>query len=182
MRLLILDRDGVINEDSDAFIKSPLEWHPIPGSLEAIARASHAGCRIVVASNQSGLARGLLDIDALNQIHQRLVQELAVIGGNIDAFFFCPHGPDDNCECRKPKTGMLEEISRRLRVPLTDVPVVADRLSDVQAARSVGARPILVLTGRGKQTLHESGDTLSDIAIFPDLAAVVDHLLTLWNA
>ena len=182
MRLLILDRDGVINEDSDAFIKSPQEWHPIPGSLEAIARASHAGCRIVVASNQSGLARGLLDIDALNQIHHRLLQELAVIGGNIDAFFFCPHGPDENCDCRKPKTGMLEEISRRLRVPLIDVPVVADRLSDIQAARSVGARPILVLTGRGKQTLHESGDTLSDIAIFPDLAAVVDHLLTLWNA
>jgi len=182
VRLLILDRDGVINEDSDAFIKSPQEWHPIPGSLEAIARASHAGCRIVVASNQSGLARGLLDIDALNQIHHRLLQELAVIGGNIDAFFFCPHGPDENCDCRKPKTGMLEEISRRLRVPLIDVPVVADRLSDIQAARSVGARPILVLTGRGKQTLHESGDTLSDIAIFPDLAAVVDHLLTLWNA
>ena len=183
MRLLILDRDGVINEESADFVKSPQEWQPIPGSLEAIARASHAGCRIVVASNQSGLARGLLDIDALNQIHQRMLQELAAVGGTIDAFFFCPHGPDDNCDCRKPNTGLLEEISRRLRVPLTDVPVVADRLSDVQAARGVGARPILVLTGRGKQTLHDSGDTLTDIAVFPNLAAVVEHLLTtIWAA
>src|SRR3990172_1958929 len=130
MKLLILDRDGVINEEADDFVKSPEEWRPIPGSLEAIARASRAGCRVVVASNQSGLGRGLYSIETLNQIHQKMLLELAAVGGSIEAIFFCPPTPEDDCDCRKPKAGLFEDIARRLRVSLTNVPIVADRISD----------------------------------------------------
>jgi D-glycero-D-manno-heptose 1,7-bisphosphate phosphatase len=182
MKLLILDRDGVINEDSDEFIKSPAEWRPIPGSLEAIARASRAGCRVIVASNQSGLGRGLLHIEDLNQIHRRMLAELAAVGGAIEAIFFCPHRPEDDCDCRKPRAGMFEDIARRLRVSLTDVPVVVDRESDILAARRAGARPYLVMTGKGRKTLQE-GRGISGVPVHDDLAAVVDTLIaTLWSA
>lgn len=174
--MLIVDRDGVINEDSDAFIKSPEEWVPIPGSLEAIARANHAGYRIVVASNQSGLARGLFDIDTLNNIHAKMLRQVADYGGTVEAIFFCPHGPEDGCRCRKPEPGMYEEISERLRLPLTNVPVVGDKTADIEAARRAGARPVLVLTGKGKQTLAADED-LEGVSVFPDLAAFVDDLL-----
>ncbi|MGQ0656956.1 MAG: D-glycero-beta-D-manno-heptose 1,7-bisphosphate 7-phosphatase [Chromatiales bacterium] len=180
MRLLILDRDGVINEDHGEFIKSPAEWRPIPGSLEAIARASRAGCRVVVASNQSGLARGIYNISALNQIHDKMLRELAAIGGTIDAMFFCPHAPEEDCDCRKPKAGLLEDIGRRLRVSLENVPMVVDRLSDIQAAKTVGAKPYLVLTGRGRQTLHEAVG-LQNVPVYADLHAVVETLFeTVW--
>lgn len=182
MKLLILDRDGVINEDSDEFVKSPEEWHPIPGSLEAIARATRASCRVVIASNQSGLGRGLLTIEVLNQIHRKMLRELGKVGGSVEAIFFCPHTPEADCDCRKPKAGLFEEIGRRLRVSLTNVPVVADRLSDIQAARIVGARPYLVLTGRGKTTLRESRG-IENVPVYADLSSVVDALLaTVWAA
>ncbi|MFO1435275.1 MAG: D-glycero-beta-D-manno-heptose 1,7-bisphosphate 7-phosphatase [Gammaproteobacteria bacterium] len=177
MRLLILDRDGVINEESAEFIKTPDEWHAIPGSLDAIARASRAGCRVVVASNQSGIGRGLYNMDALNQIHQKMLRELAAVGGAIEAIFFCPHTPEDDCHCRKPRPGLYEDIGRRLRTSLEGVPVVVDRISDIKAAQAVGARPFLVLTGHGKDTLKEARGLYSGPA-YADLGAVVEKLFT----
>lgn len=176
MRLIILDRDGVINEDSDAYIKSPAEWVPIPGSLEAIARLNHEGWRVVVASNQSGIARGLFDIEALMRINEKMQRAVAQLGGAIDAVFFCPHGPDDHCRCRKPKPGLLEDIGARLRVDLRGVPAVGDSRRDIDAALEVGALPILVRTGKGQQTLAK-GTGLLDVPVFDDLAGVVDSLL-----
>ena len=176
MRLIILDRDGVINEDSDAYIKSPAEWAPIPGSLEAIARLNHEGWRVVVASNQSGIARGLFAIDTLMRIHEKMQRALAQFGGAIDAVFFCPHGPDDHCRCRKPKPGLLEDIGARLHIDLRGVPAVGDSRRDLEAARQVGALPILVRTGNGQQTIA-GGTGLLDVPVFDDLAGVVDALL-----
>lgn len=176
MRLLILDRDGVINEESDTFIKSPEEWIPIPGSLEAIAKANKLGYRVVVVTNQSGLARGQLDIGALHLIHQKMHQWLYQAGGTVEAIFFCPHGPEDDCECRKPKTGLFAELAARLRVPLEDVYAVGDRMSDLEAARKAGARPILVRTGHGDRTVKTAND-LNGVPVYRDLAAVVDRLL-----
>ncbi len=176
MKLVILDRDGVINHDSDEFIKSPEEWKPIPGSLEAIARLNQAGYRVVVATNQSGIGRGLLDMGTLNAIHEKLNKALAPLGGRIDAFFFCPHGADAGCGCRKPATGMFEEISRRLNVDLKGVPAVGDSLRDLQAAAAAGSLPILVLTGKGRRTL-DGGDLPESTQIYRDLAEAVDALL-----
>lgn len=177
MKLVILDRDGVINQDSDAYIKAPEEWIPIPGSLEAIARLNHAGYHVVVATNQSGLARGLFDIDRLNAIHERLYEELDKVGGHIDSIFFCPHGPDDGCDCRKPKIGLMNQISERLDIDLDDVPAIGDSLRDLQAADAVGARPILVLTGKGQKTRDELKE-FGDVPVYEDLASAVDALLT----
>ncbi len=176
MRLIILDRDGVINEDSDAYIKSPAEWVPIPGSLEAIARLNHEGWRVVVASNQSGIARGLFDIDTLLRIHAKMTLALAQLGGVIDAVFFCPHGPDDHCRCRKPKPGLLEDISARLHIDLRGIPVVGDARRDIEAALEVGALPILVRTGKGQHTIA-NGTGLVDVPVFDNLAGVADALL-----
>ncbi len=176
MKLIILDRDGVINQDSDDYIKSPDEWLPIPGSLEAIARLTRAGYRVVVASNQSGLARGFFDMDTLTRIHDKLHGALAVTGGAVDAIFFCPHAPTDNCACRKPKPGLLLDIAARLQISLSGVPVVGDALRDVQAARAVGARAILVRTGKGALT-EARGEGLQGVPVYDDLAAAVDALL-----
>jgi D-glycero-D-manno-heptose 1,7-bisphosphate phosphatase len=176
MRLVILDRDGVINEDSEEFIKSPDEWKPLPGSLEAIAQLTNAGWRVVVATNQSGLARKLFDIDTLNAIHDKMYNMVNEYGGVIEAIFFCPHGPKDNCDCRKPKTGMLEQISQRLRVPLDGVPVIGDSLRDLQAAQAVGAQPVLVRTGKGTETLY-SGEVTEDIPVYCDLKQAANALL-----
>lgn len=175
MKLIVLDRDGTINYDSDQYIKSPAEWKPIPGSLEAIARLNHGGWRVVLATNQSGLARGLFDMATLNAIHAEMHRAVAHAGGRIDAIFFCPHAADANCACRKPKPGMLHEIARRLNVELAGVPVVGDSLKDLQAAAAVGARPMLVLTGKGKRT-REAGDLPPGTEIYPDLAAVAARL------
>lgn len=176
MKLIILDRDGVINFDSAQFIKSPDEWKPIPGSLAAIARLNQSGYRVVVATNQSGVGRGLFEMDTLNAIHEKMHKALAQAGGRIDAIFFCPHTSADNCACRKPKPGMLHEISKRFNTNLTDVPAIGDALRDLEAAVTVGAKPMLVLTGKGKKTATDP-ELPAGTLIFPDLAAAVAHLL-----
>ena len=176
MKLAILDRDGVINEDSDAFIKTPDEWQPIPGSLEAIARLSRAGWRVVVASNQSGLARGLFTMDTLNAIHAKMRWELAQLGGFIDALFVCTHGPDDGCRCRKPAPGLFEDIARRHDMNLAQVPTVGDSLRDLQAGAAVGCVPWLVRTGKGLRTL-EKGGLPPNTQVRDNLSAVVDEWL-----
>jgi D-glycero-D-manno-heptose 1,7-bisphosphate phosphatase len=175
-RLIILDRDGVINYDSEQFIKSPDEWRPIPGSLEAIARLNHAGFRVVVATNQSGLGRGLFDMATLIAIHEKMYKALGQAGGRIDAVFYCPHTADSDCDCRKPKPGMFAEIGRRFGVELTGVPCVGDSVRDLQAADTVAAQPILVLTGKGEKTLRD-GNFPKNTVIFPDLAFVATALL-----
>jgi D-glycero-D-manno-heptose 1,7-bisphosphate phosphatase len=182
MKLVVLDRDGVINLDSDDFIKSADEWVPIPGSLEAIARLCRAEFRVVVITNQSGIARGLLDIDTLNRIHQRMMARLHDKGGRIDAIFFCPHGPDDGCRCRKPATGLFDDLARRANVTLAGVPAVGDSVRDLVAANAVGALPVLVKTGKGMFTLEALNDPerargLEHVAVYKDLAAFTDDLL-----
>lgn len=177
MKLIILDRDGVINHDSDAFIKSPDEWIPIKGSLEAIARLNQAGYRVVVATNQSGVGRGLFDMMTLNAIHQKMHNAAQQVGADIDAVFFCPHAADDNCDCRKPKAGMFEEISKRFGVSLRGgVATVGDSLRDLQAGFIAGCAPYLVLTGKGEKT-RDKGGLPPGTLIYPNLAGVVDFIL-----
>jgi D-glycero-D-manno-heptose 1,7-bisphosphate phosphatase len=176
MKLIILDRDGVINQDSPAYIKSPEEWKPIPGSLEAIALLSQAGYRVLVATNQSGVGRGLFEMSTLNAIHDKMHRALGLAGGRIDGIFYCPHAQDAGCSCRKPKPGLLEEIAHRFGVSLEGVPVIGDSLRDLQAAAAVGAQPILVLTGKGKQT-RKDGDLPEGTVVYDDLAAAVRSLL-----
>lgn len=176
MKLVILDRDGVINYDSAAYIKSPEEWKPIPGSLEAIALLSQAGYRVLVATNQSGVGRGLFEMATLNAIHDKMHRALGLAGGRIDGIFYCPHAQDAGCSCRKPKPGLLEEIAHRFGVSLEGVPFIGDSLRDLQAAVAVGAQPILVLTGKGKKT-RKDGDLPAGTVIHDDLAAAVRSLL-----
>jgi D-glycero-D-manno-heptose 1,7-bisphosphate phosphatase len=176
MKLVILDRDGVINQDSDQFIKNTTEWKPIPGSLEAIAKLNHAGYRVVVASNQSGIGRGLLDMGALNAINDRMYRALAQVGGRIDALFYCPHAAGDNCDCRKPKPGMFIDIAQRFNVDLAGVPSIGDSLRDLQAASVAGARPILVLTGKGAKT-EVTGGLPDGTPVFADLAEAVRNIV-----
>ena len=175
MKLIILDRDGVINYDSDAFIKTPDEWKPIPGSLEAIAHLTQAGYRVVIATNQSGISRGLLDMVTLNAINDKMCKAVNQVGGRIDAMFFCPHANSDKCNCRKPATGMFKEISDRFGLELNGVPAIGDSLRDLQAAAEVGAIPILVLSGKGKKT-RAKGGLPENTRIFSNLSAAVDAL------
>jgi D-glycero-D-manno-heptose 1,7-bisphosphate phosphatase len=175
MKLVILDRDGVINHDSDQYIKSPEEWKPIPGSLAAIARLNQAGYRVVVATNQSGIGRGLFETDTLIAIHDKMNKALLQMGGRIDAIFFCPHTHDDDCDCRKPKPGMLKEIAARFNADLAGVPAIGDSLRDLKAATAVGAQPMLVLTGKGRKTVDDPG-LPPDTLVFPDLAAAAAHI------
>lgn len=182
MKTIILDRDGVINEDSDAFIKSVDEWKPIPGSLEAIASLCRNDYRIVVATNQSGIARGLLSIDTLNKIHRHMLEEIRNKGGMIEAVFFCPHGPDEDCQCRKPRTGMIREISARMNIETCGVPIVGDSMRDLQAAHDSGAIPVLVKTGKGSKTARDlkkddSPVPASDVVQFANLGAFAEALL-----
>jgi D-glycero-D-manno-heptose 1,7-bisphosphate phosphatase len=156
-KVVVLDRDGVINVDSDAFIKSPDEWVALPGSLEAIARLNQAGYRVAVATNQSGIGRGLFDMNALNAMHLKMHRMAAAVGGRIDAVFFCPHTAQDHCECRKPKPGMLKMIAERFEVDPEDTPVVGDSLRDLEAGATLGFAPHLVLTGKGRKTLEKGG-------------------------
>nr|WP_220805512.1 D-glycero-beta-D-manno-heptose 1,7-bisphosphate 7-phosphatase [Achromobacter sp. UMC46] len=174
--MIILDRDGVINQDSDAFVKNPDEWIALPGSLQAIARLTQADWKVVVATNQSGLARGLFDMDTLTAIHTKMRRELAAVGGSIDAVFLCPHGPDDHCTCRKPRPGMFEQIGLRYDIDLASVPAVGDSLRDLQASSSVGCSPWLVQTGNGKKTLAKGG-LPDNTRVCEDLSAVADALL-----
>lgn len=157
MKLVILDRDGVINHDRPDFVKSPEEWQPIAGSLEAIAELNQAGFRVIIATNQSGVARGLFDMATVNAINEKMHKALAQAGGRIDAIFYCAHAADEDCRCRKPKPGMLEDIGQRLNTPLDGVPLVGDSLRDLQAAAAVNAQPILVLTGKGETTVEQGG-------------------------
>ena len=177
MKLVILDRDGVINFDSAQFIKSPAEWKPIPGSLEAIARLNQAGYRVVVATNQSGVGRSLFDMDTLNAIHEKMHKAVVAAGGRIDAIFYCPHPADSKCDCRKPKPGMFKRISECFNVNLTNVPAIGDSLRDLQAAAEQGAAPMLVLTGKGEKT-QADGALPPGTLVFADLAAAVDHILS----
>lgn len=176
MQLIILDRDGVINEDSDEYIKSPQEWKPIRGSLEAIARLHRAGWRVVVATNQSGIARKLFDLDTLARIHETMHRRAIESGGLIDAVFFCPHGPDEGCSCRKPLPGMFHDIAARLHIDLYGVPAIGDSLRDIQAAQAAGATPLLVKTGKGFGTVSHP-DFSASVPVFNDLYGAVDHLL-----
>lgn len=177
MPLIILDRDGVINEDSDNFIKSPDEWRPLPGSLEAIAALKNAGWQIVVATNQSGIARKLFDLDTLHAIHDKMHRMVREYGGEIDAIFFCPHGPKDECDCRKPLPGLYEQIAKRLNTSLENVPSIGDSLRDIEAAKTAGAQPILVRTGKGTKTLY-SAQGIEDVPVYCDLKQAVNALLT----
>jgi len=170
MKLVVLDRDGVINTDSERYIKSPDEWTPIPGSLEAIARFTQAGFRVVVATNQSGVGRRLFDMATLNAMHDKMHKAVNQLGGRIDAVFFCPHAQDAGCACRKPRPGMLLEIAERFGVALAGVPVIGDSLRDLEAASAAGARPILVLTGKGEQT-RKAGGLPAGTEMHKDLAA-----------
>nr|WP_212760396.1 D-glycero-beta-D-manno-heptose 1,7-bisphosphate 7-phosphatase [Bordetella trematum] len=171
-----MDRDGVINRDSDAFVKSPEEWVALPGSLEAIARLSQSGWTVAIATNQSGLARGLFDMNTLNAIHAKLHREVAALGGDVDAIFLCPHGPDDGCVCRKPLPGMMHDIARRYDISLAGVPAVGDSLRDLQASAQAGCTPWLVLTGNGEKT-RARGGLPANTRICADLAEMVDLLL-----
>jgi D-glycero-D-manno-heptose 1,7-bisphosphate phosphatase len=175
MKLVILDRDGTINHDSEHHIRSPEEWRPIKGSLEAIARLTQANYRIVVATNQSGIARGYFNTRTLFEIHEALQRAAAQAGGRIDAFFFCPHAADSACACRKPQPGMLVEAARRFNVALEETYMVGDALRDVEAAAAAGARPVLVLTGKGRKT-KEEGKLPPGTQVFADLAAFAEHL------
>ena len=151
MKICILDRDGTINEDSEEFVKSPGEWRPLPGSLEAIARLNHAGWHVVIVTNQSGLGRGLFDTGELNAMHAKMHSMLAAVGGRVDAIFFCPHTPEDECSCRKPLPGLYNQISERYGIDLTGMPTVGDSMRDLVAGAAVGCQPHLVLTGKSAQ-------------------------------
>ena len=176
MKLAILDRDGVINYDSEHYIKSPAEWRPIPGAIGAIARLNQNGYRVTVATNQSGIGRGLFDMATLNAINDKMMELVFRQGGRIDALFFCPHTEVEQCGCRKPRTGMLEEIAARFHTELKGVPSVGDSLKDLQAAESVGAQPMLVLTGKGKAT-KESGGMPKKTLVFDDLAEASRYIV-----
>ena len=175
MKLVILDRDGTINYDSPQHIKSPAEWKPLPGSLEAIARLTQGDWHVVVATNQSGIERGLFDMATLNAIHAEMHRAVNQAGGRIDAIFFCPHAAASNCGCRKPQVGLLREIGERFGIELKGVPLVGDALRDVEAAAAVGAKPYLVLTGKGRKT-REAGGLPKGTEIFDDLAAIATRL------
>lgn len=175
MDWVLLDRDGVINEDSDAYIKSPAEWIPIPGSLEAIALLRHNGFRVAVLTNQSGIARGLFDRPTLEAIHKKMRDLVEQAGGHLDDIFYCPHGPEDGCNCRKPKTGLFEQFARKYGADLDGVPAVGDSLRDIQSAASVGAEPILVETGKGAKTLKRNPDL--DVSSFSNLYEAVQYIL-----
>ncbi|OCW28052.1 D-glycero-beta-D-manno-heptose-1,7-bisphosphate 7-phosphatase [Pseudomonas sp. S3E12] len=175
MKLLILDRDGVINYDSDAYIKSVAEWIPLPGSIEAIAQLSKAGWTVAIATNQSGIARGYYDIATLDAMHARLRTLVAEQGGEVGLVVYCPHGPDEGCDCRKPKPGMLKIIAEHYKVPLAGIWFVGDSLGDLEAAKAVDSQPVLVKTGKGEKTQVKNLPV--GTLIFDDLAAVAAELI-----
>ena len=176
-RLVILDRDGVINRDSSEFVKSPAEWQPLPGSIDAIARLAQSGFTVTVASNQSGLARGLFDRAALRNMHRKLRRLVAAAGGHVDRIVVCPHGPDAGCDCRKPRPGLLHRLARHYGVSLDAVPVIGDSRRDLEAALAAGARPILVRTGNGRKTEGQLDGALADVEVFDTLADAAASLM-----
>ena len=177
-RLVILDRDGVINEDSDHYIKSPEEWIAIPGSAEAIARLNQAGYTVVVATNQSGLGRGYFSLQTLHAIHDKMRHTVASAGGHIDQIFYCPHAPEEGCDCRKPASGLIDQIARHYAANLAGVAVVGDSLRDLQCGLSHRCQPVLVKTGKGERTLAKGlPSELAQTPVFESLSAFVDHFL-----
>ena len=179
MKLVILDRDGTINSDSEDFVKSPEEWMPLPGALEAIARLNHGGWHVVIASNQSGLGRGLFDVAALNAVHAKMHKMLAAVGGRIDAVFYCPHTAEEACMCRKPLPGLFEQIGLRFGVSLKNVASCGDSLRDVVAAASAGCEPHLVFTGKSARYLGggQPEGLPAGTRLHRDLTAFADFLL-----
>ena len=175
MKLIILDRDGVINEDSDDYIKSPDEWIPIAGSLEALGKLSQNGFIVIIITNQSGIGRKIFSIEMLNAIHKKMSINLAQYGGVIDGIFFCPCAPEENCNCRKPKSGLYNEVSDRLQISLENVFCVGDKITDIQAAQNAGAKPILVKTGKEND---DSGNIPKNIPIYDDLLSFVNKVIT----
>jgi D-glycero-D-manno-heptose 1,7-bisphosphate phosphatase len=175
--LIILDRDGVINRDSRDYVKTAAEWLPLPGSIEAIALLSKAGYTIAVATNQSGLARGMFDRNALRAMHRKLRRLVAAEGGQVDRVVACPHGPGDNCACRKPRPGLLKRLQAYYGVSLAGVPYIGDSMKDVEAARAAGATPMLVRTGNGDNTVKALRGDDADIDVFDDLLAAAHSLL-----
>ena len=175
MKLIILDRDGVINEDSDDYIKSPDEWIPIAGSLEAVGTLSQNGFKVIIITNQSGIGRKIFSIEMLNAIHKKMSINLAQYGGVIDGIFFCPCAPEENCNCRKPKSGLYNEVSDRLQISLENVFCVGDKITDIQAAQNARAKPILVKTGNEND---DSGNIPKNIPIYDDLLSFVNKIIT----
>ena len=175
MKLIILDRDGVINEDSDDYIKSPDEWIPIAGSLEALGKLSQNGFKVIIITNQSGIGRKIFSIEMLNAIHKKMSINLAQYGGVIDGIFFCPCAPEENCNCRKPKSGLYNEVSDRLQISLENVFCVGDEITDIQAAQNARAKPILVKTGKEND---DSGNIPKNIPIYDDLLSFVNKVIT----
>lgn len=175
-KVIILDRDGVINEDSDEYIKSADEWIPIAGSIEAISRLKKSGIQVAVASNQSGLARGLFDEKALQAMHKKMHDLLAQRGSSVDSIVYCPHSPNDNCICRKPKPGMLLQIAKEFDVKPADTLFIGDTFTDIQAARLAGSQPVLVKTGKGIRTLNKHG-SLEGVPVYDNLSHFVREFL-----
>jgi D-glycero-D-manno-heptose 1,7-bisphosphate phosphatase len=176
-RLVILDRDGVINHDSDEFVKTPAEWLPIDGSIDAVAKLCQAGFTVAVATNQSGIGRKLMDRAALEAIHDKLRSQVRVAGGDVDRIAYCPHHPDDGCDCRKPAPGLYLQLSREYGLPLDGVPIIGDTMRDLEAARAVNARAILVLTGNGEKTAAELQQRGETVETFADLDAAAAALI-----
>ena len=177
MKVIILDRDGVINQDSDNFIKTVDEFVPLPGSIEAIAKLKHAGYKVYIATNQSGIQRGFYTVETLHAMHEKLAALLNNFEVEIDGIEFCPHGPNDNCDCRKPKAGMYLKIAKQAGLTdCSDIIVVGDSLRDLQAAQTVNAKPCLVRTGKGERTIKKD-EGLDDISVYNDLSDFVNQLL-----
>lgn len=182
VKLVILGRDGVLNVYREDHVKAPEEWLPVPGALEAVARLNHAGWHTVVATNQAGIGRGMIDMASINAVHAHMNRQLMVLGGRIDAVFFCPHTPEDGCDCRKPQPGMMKDIGHRYGIDLAEVPMVVDTLRDLQAAAAAGCPPHLVRTGRAAPldppTLARFVELVPDTRVHDDLGAFADWLLT----
>jgi len=180
-KLVILGRDGILNAYRDDHVKSPQEWQPVPGALEAVARLNHAGWHAVVATNQSGIGRGMIDMASVNAVHAHMMRCLAVVGGRIDAVFYCPHAPEDQCDCRKPLPGLMVEIGRRYGIDLHHVPVVSDTLRDMLAAHAAGCEPHLVRCGRAAilsgEQIHQLTQQVPGLRVHDDLGACAEHLL-----
>jgi D-glycero-D-manno-heptose 1,7-bisphosphate phosphatase len=186
LKLVILGRDGILNQFRENHVTVPEEWQPVPGALEAVARLNHAGWHVVVATNQSGIGRGMIDMAAVNAVHAHMNQRLMAQGGRVDAVFFCPHTPEDDCECRKPRPGLILDIGRRYGLDLNQVPMVGDTLRDLQAARHAGCPPHLVRSGRaaalGPEQIQAMLDQVPGALVHDSLSDFVDHLLPLGEA
>jgi len=176
MPFIILDRDGVINYDSDDYIKSPAEWRPIPGSLEAIAHLNRAGFRVLIATNQSGVARGFYDLETLSAIHEKLLQQLTAVGGYVEEIFYCPHHPTDGCVCRKPQPGLIEQMQKKYAIHLASTYLIGDSITDVQVAKQTGCQPILVLSGKGERMLKQHPE-LATTLCFDNLASAAEYIV-----